>query len=72
MKPKIKRTKQPDGYSLLEYFGKTLAVCNELHDRDYLIVSPNDFSDEFYLSLPEAKELSKVLPKFLEEMEKTK
>lgn len=32
--------------------------------------SPNDFSDEFYLSLPEAKELSKVLPKFLEEMER--
>lgn len=74
MKPKIKRTKQPDR---LEYRGKLVEVLSsEKNDTDYpVIIVQNNFRNKIkwhsgtIMTFPQAKELSKVLPKFLEEIE---
>lgn len=65
MKPIIKRTKQPD---VLEHRG----TINISARNNNIVLSSvqKPMWQWFSISLPEAKELSKVLPKFLEEMER--
>lgn len=66
---KIERTKQPDR---LNYIGNGF----EIETADYISKGGSYLriqtyrAREIYLSTTEAKELSKVLPKFLEEMER--
>jgi len=65
MKPKIKRTKQPD---ILRYEWEDMSIENNGGILIKLVIN----TIVSYLTLPQAKELAEVLPKFLEEMERTK
>lgn len=69
MKPKIKKTKQPD---VLEYDGDGFEIktVDSLTKKGFYLMIRIPNVREIYLPIPQAKELSKVLPKFLEEMER--
>lgn len=64
----IKRTKQPDKVS---YESSQISI-RQADYIDGIVISPRHFweEQEWFLDIDQAKELSKVLPKFLEEMEK--
>jgi len=64
MKPIIKRTKHAD---IVEYQGKEINLSANIK-RKFIVIYSLKFGVN--LTLPEAKELAEVLPKFLEEMEK--
>lgn len=62
---KIKRTNL-----IVECTGKHIRLLADRNKKDFLWLYRNVPEDYKLISLPEAKELSKVLPKFLEEMER--
>lgn len=70
----IKRTNLIDG---LEYLGESLGLSTPIIKGTFMDNNNNDIKISssqgiFYLKHKQAKELAEILPKFLEEMERTK
>lgn len=63
---KIKRTKHGLAEPSFKYKSKSMMIGGT---KDFLVLRVG-LREELFLLLREAKELSKVLPKFLEEVEK--
>jgi len=82
MKPKIKRTKQPDeieyrgnwerGEKYKSFTGENIFIQGNFNKLNVAITARKARSLWLTLTLPEAEELAEILPKFLEEMERTK
>ena len=70
MKPKIKRIKHKKPADDIHYRGNLIEIFCAGSGQSITIESLKSGLSASKLFIPEAKELSKVLPKFLEEMER--